>query len=319
MTRARAIFLACAFVGLSSLLASQAESGSPVVGRVDLRSARLSSSDGQSHSVRHENGSQQSAPLKRIVSASLLSDELLHGILPWGAWAGVSYVVDWPSASPLHGTFPQEIPRTSGTSEDLLARDADLIVLSPYNNALTALQLKRAGQNVHILRPSRTFEELFIEYRRLGAAIRRRDAVDVRIAKLQAELALHSGDKQEEGNTALLLQGMFSYGPDTLIHECLERAGFHNVLSRDDFGTNPKLNVEHLLTLDPLVIFVAADVAEPRRAAPSELNGAIPWQALRATRRGHVFLVPGACMSSISHHALGACRAFSRVHKELRL
>lgn len=326
MSRLGLTFAACLIGASASLAASTHYVGPDAVGAQDAR--RLARTPGRARRGDSAPGSQRRTPLQqgaarpegdsrsrstgRVVSASLLSDELLQGILPWRRWAGVSNVVDWPAASATSESFPKNIPRTAAATEDLLSRGADLIVFSAYNNALSIAQLENLGRETYVVPTARNYEELFSNWRNLAARVgceatarKRIERAERRLTQIRHE-ALQLGRRRR----ALLLQGMFSYGPESLQGQCLWEAGFANALSGSRGGSTPELNAEHLLALDPEVLFVASDVPAPRRGAADSLPGGSLFRALKAVRRGRTFLVPGSWMASISHHSLRACEAY---------
>ena len=293
-----------------SFTAAAEEAGPLGAGTVDVRrSAGVGISPSDSAPVRR-------AP-ERVLSTALLADELLLETLPLERWVGVSYVVDWPSATPSAGRFPESLVRTLGTTEDILSRRPDLVVFSPYNDALTVAQLQRSGVALHLVPAASTFEELLAAWAALGDRVGQREASESAIERARARLELirergrRAMHLPEAERRTLLLQGMFSYGPGSLQHDCLVQAGLVNVLPRQDSAENPALNVEYVLRLAPEIIFVAANVRAPREAAQSELPRGVPWRAVPAVQRRRVVAVPGSWMASISHHALLACEAYA--------
>jgi ABC-type Fe3+-hydroxamate transport system substrate-binding protein len=293
-----------------SFRAAAEEAGPLGAGTTDVR--RSTSID-----VAPDNSAPERRAPERVLSAALLSDELLLETLPLEHWVGVSYVVDWPSATPSAGRFPESLPRTLGTTEDILSHRPDLVIVSPYSDALSVAQLKRAGVPLHLVAAPSAFEDLFAAWAVLGDRVGQRQAARKAIERARSKLEQIRvrGRRAQRLPVAqrrtLLVQGMFSYGPGSLQHDCLLRAGLVNVLSRQDSGESPALNVEYVLGLAPQIIFVAANVRAPRQAVPSDLPPGVPWQAVPAVQRRRVVAVPGAWMASISHHALLACEAYA--------
>ncbi|GEM_PF-3209445 len=251
-------------------------------------------------------------PPLRVLSASLLSDELLEGVLPWPRWAGVSYIIDWPSATNAYGKFPPHIRRTSGTAEDILAQQPDIVLVSSYNKAITNFQLTSAQVPVHIVRGTPRFKQLLQEWEKLGPLLGLEKEIGKRTKKARRTISAIEEDARtfDTQAQALLLQGMFSYGGESLQSDCLKMAGLKNVFVDKKWGTNPSVNVEHLLFLSPDIIFVAGDTKKLRKATFQDLPPGIPWSGVKAYQNKAVFVVPGPWMSSVSHHALLACQAY---------
>lgn len=300
--------LAAAGIALASVAASTQSTGSVIPGAVDVRVAFRATD----LAAEAEQLAARPQPRSRVVSASLLSDELLEGMLPWERWLGVSFVVDWPSATPAGNRFPEEIPRTSGTTEDVLSRRPDLVVLSPYNNALAFSQLRNLGVALTVVQTARTYGELFAQWRRLGRIVGTPKATEARIELAKADLwqVRTLAESLPRRPRALLLQGMFSYGSGTLQAAALREAGFDNALDHIEGVLSPQLNVEQVLSLDPDYVFVAASVAELETGSVSQLPESAQLAHLSAAKEGRVCAIPGSWMASISHHSLLASRAY---------
>lgn len=268
----------------------------------------------QVNEVRRKSAPRSDRAPQRVVSGSLLSDELLEGVLPWEKWAAVTYVVDWPTSTPAASRFPAGLRRTSGKTEDILSLAPDLVVVSAYNDALTVFQLEDLGLSVYSIPSPSTFEDLFEVWARLGDRVgegaRAREKIGAARQVLSEIRAIaESGGPRRR---ALLLQGMFSYGGTSLQGDALRQAGLENVLEDAAWGANPQVNAEQLLHLDPDVIYVAHDLDEPRRMTPGELPVGYPWTALRANETRSIIFVPSSWMASISHHALLASHAYAK-------
>ncbi|MBM4363261.1 MAG: ABC transporter substrate-binding protein [Deltaproteobacteria bacterium] len=251
---------------------------------------------------------------KRIVTAALLPEDLLLGVLPEERWAGISFVVDWPSSTPSSGLFPSSIPRVNGGAESILARSPDLVLLSEYNNAATEFQLEDAGVRVERVPTPRTFESLFRLWRDLGRLVDREataaalaEAAEARFARLA---------RKAPPKRVLLLFGRFAYAGDSLHADCLRHVGLENVLTRDPRGTTPELSAEELATLRPNLVFLSAPVTTPRLASVDELPPELPYRMLPDTRRPAVVHFPEAWLGSLSQHALTACEAYVDLAQE---
>lgn len=286
----------------ASLWLSTKQGGATQLGEPQVNDVRFASDAAASSSV----------PL-RVVSGSLVSDELLEGILPWEKWAAVSYVVDWPQSTPASSRFPKDLRRTSGKAEDILGLSPDLVVVSAYNHALMAFQLQDLGILVYSVASATTFHDLFRVWADLGTRVGHPSEAEAKIHEARQSLAeIHTtAEHRATRPRALLLQGTFSYGGVSLQGDCLRHAGLANVLEAESWGANPQVNGEQLLHLDPDVIYVADEVETPRRMPRDALPVGYPWAALRAYETHSVVAVPSSWMASISHHALLACKAYA--------
>lgn len=296
------VIVALALSTSASLWLSTQRGGALHVGPAQVNEVRLKSATDADRAPR------------RVVSGSLLSDELLEGVLPWEKWAAVTYVVDFSQSTPASSRFPAGLRRTSGKTEDILSLQPDLVVVSAYNNALTVFQLQDLCLPIYSIPSPSTFEDLFEVWERLGDRVgegaRAREKIGAARQALGEIRAIAESGAQRR--RALLLQGMFGYGGTSLQGDGLRQAGLENVLEDQAWGANPQVNGEQLLHLDPEIIYVAHDLDEPRRMTPGELPVGYPWAALRAYETRSIILVPSSWMASISHHALLASHAYAK-------
>jgi len=285
-------------VAAATRLPGQVELGSP-----DFASSRATAREPQAAGGKS---------YRRLASASLLTDELLLELAP-ERLVSVSYVADDASVTPVARRFSRSIPRVNGSAEQLLFVRADLVLFSDYNGAATSSALESAGSAVLRVGAATTFAGLLEEIRRLGRVIAEPERTRALAAQIEAKLARLEQNAQSPRRRVLLLHSSYAYAAGTLQNDCLTRSGLENALARLNLQGTPGLSGEALLAADPDAIFLAWDVEQPRRLEPAEWPSGYPWQLVRAARGAQIYAVPQALMASISHHALGACEAYSRL------
>jgi iron complex transport system substrate-binding protein len=257
---------------------------------------------------------------RRIVSSALVADELLLELVPLARLAAVSYVVDWPDATPVGARFPPGLRRVSGRVEELIALAPDLVLLSDYNPVTTSMFLRNAGIAVVRVPSPQDLAGLFAAARLLGRLTGSAPRAEALIRDWQAELArIASLPRPQPPPTALALAGSYAFGPGSLQDECLRHAGYRNALADPRRVGTRLLNSERVLALDPDLLFVAASITEPRRALLDDLPPGLPWSSLRAVRKQSMFALPAASMGSLTHHALAACAAYAAFASEPNL
>lgn len=256
----------------------------------------------------------QSAPCRhgsRIASAALIADELLLELVDPSRLVALSYVVDDPRVTPAAARAPRGLPRISGSAEHVLAVRPDLVVISDYTGMALAPLLESAGICVHRVAAPKTFVDVLGEVRRAGATFGVAARAERFAAELEARLAgLRRTATARRGARVLLVQSGYGYAAGTLQHDCLVQAGLSNVLGELGLDGNVAVTTEQLLLTDPDLVFIAAEVPEPRWA--DELPPGYAWELVRAGRERQVVLVPEPWMASVSHHALAACEAYAR-------
>jgi ABC-type Fe3+-hydroxamate transport system substrate-binding protein len=108
----------------------------------------------------------------------------------------------------------------------------------------------------------------------------------------------------------------YGFGAETLVDDCIRRAGGLNVLSEAGLAGETTLAAETVLALDPDVILVSAPLERPRRGAPGLLGDVERWRTVKALRREAVHGVPSAWMGSVSLSALLALEATASLLRE---
>ncbi len=241
---------------------------------------------------------------RRVVSAALDADELLLLLLPLERWAGVSSIVDWQGTTPDAGKVPPSIPRTGGSSEQLLALAPELVLLGEWNDSDTLHQLRGMGVCVRVLPTARTLESLFTSTLLLGQWLGLSESAEALVRRSRAQLA--SFRRPPQGQRVLLLSNSMAGAVDNLTLDCLEHLGLRSALPRSA-GYLP-LGGEALLALDPELIILGSDVPEPRWLQAGESSpSALPVGLLSAAQRGRVLLAPEAALASMTYHALELC------------
>jgi ABC-type Fe3+-hydroxamate transport system substrate-binding protein len=262
-----------------------------------------------------ENTSQSASVPRRVVTASLLVEDLLLGILPEERWAGISFVVDWSSSTPASTLFSKKIPRVNGNAESILGARPDLVILSDFNQFSTIAQLSEAEVPVYRVKSPRDFDELFETWQELGERVGWAEVTRDRMAPYQARVRALRGSSPPL--RVLLLQGRFSYGPGSLHDACLHHVGLQNIVTDRARGTTPELGTEELATLQPDLVFYAASVESPREVVGGAIPTELPYRDFPASSAPHVYLFPEALLGSISQHVIEACEAYQSLAKAL--
>ncbi len=297
-------------LALASLAAASRAPGEVDVGRGDFRA-------GEGEPARLVRGAPcNRAGTGRVVSAALLSDELLLDTLPSSRLVGVSYVVDWKRSTPAYGRFPAAMARVSGAAEEVLLLEPESVVVSDYTSGATEAQLASAGVCVLRVRAPRTFEDLFAEAEELGLALSAEAAASRVVQTARARLATLASLPPPRARRALLVQSPYAYGRRTLQDDCLRYAGLENALT-SDFAPTPTLSVERLASVAPDVVFLATDTEVPRPLRAAQRPRGAGFDQIAALERGAAFEIPASWMASLSHHALDACEAYAALARSV--
>lgn len=231
------------------------------------------------------------APPQRIASVVLAADEFLSALTPLERIAGVTYLVDDPTASNRVGHYPPTIARTSINVEALIATDPDLVIVAPFTQADTVAQLLAANVPVLRLDESNSFEEVFTNLRRIGAA----SGEDARAQDIEtqarARLAAIRERTQGVARPLVLVLGAngYSVGGHTLSDEVIEIAGGRNVLREIGFFGDAQISEEFAISLAPDVILLEKDSDELYGDPVVALLEKAAWQNVPAVRDRRVY------------------------------
>jgi iron complex transport system substrate-binding protein len=256
-------------------------------------------------------------PPTRIVSTYLACEENLSALVSVDRVMGVSVYADDASASNCLGVYPPRVARLRFDPEQVLALEPDLVCICGYNEVESVRILAAAG--LPLLRQSRiaSFADLTARITLLGAAL----GADVRAAGLVAEIGAALDDVARRVRGARPVRVLYydplgyTMGEHTVLDEILTRAGGRNAAAELGIRGAGQLGLEALFALEPEAIIVPrySDVM-PALAA---LSTSRLWSRVPAVAAGRVYQVPGAWISTESHHAArGLARVARLLHPE---
>ncbi|MEZ4381687.1 MAG: ABC transporter substrate-binding protein [Nannocystaceae bacterium] len=254
--------------------------------------------------------SRSAAKIERVASQTILSDEVL--------WAlgdevrprvvALSPLVDDPRYSTIVERWPAAIPRLAGSSEALLARAPQLVIIASFTAPETRAFLDAHGVETLSLDAFRGFDDLWRHTRAIAAAVDAEAAGERLIAAQQAELAALEAAVADGPRPAALSWGEgFVAGADTTFDGVARYAGLDNLAARRGITGHAPLTAEALVALDPQVIVIGC---EPPRCAEAEAEfAARPGiAATRAAREHGIFAVPAALLASTGAGMIDAAR-----------
>ena len=193
---------------------------------------------------------------RRIVSIHACADQLLLALADREQIVALS-----PYATDERLSFLADRARdyriASGSAEETLQMQPDLVLAGRFTKASTRAILKRQGLHVETLAPVRTLADSIAQIRQIAGLIGQPERGEALIARIEkAADALH-GRFAARHATALLLQRRgYVTGRNSLVGDILRLAGIENVA---DFGPRPggQISLEAVLTARPDILIVA--------------------------------------------------------------
>ena len=199
------------------------------------------------------------APARRILSQTVLSDEILWSLGPAARArvVGLSTMADDPRYSRVAGQWPPEVPRLAVTSEGLLAREPDLVVIASFS----APEIKAliAAQDVRLLEfASFTgFADYRHQLRQLAAAADAGPAAEAIITDLDRRLAELAAHPPSPALTAIAWGDGYAATGGTTFADLAAAAGLINLPESAGLSGHVPVAMERLVAWDPEVIVIS--------------------------------------------------------------
>lgn len=192
-------------------------------------------------------------PPRRIVSMNPCVDAVLMEIADPAQIAAVSKYSHDPRATSIPLERALLYPAVSGSAEDLIGANPDLVIAGPHVSIQTIAALQKLGIPLMQLTVPESVTENQAQIAEIAERIGRRQAGDALNMRIDAAMAASRWNAAPI--TALIWQGTgLVPGKGTLADELLSHTGFHN-LSRDmKLKQWDILPLEGLLTRPPAVL-----------------------------------------------------------------
>lgn len=252
------------------------------------------------------------APARRVLSQTVLSDEILWALGPdaRARVVGVSVMADDPRYSRVAGLWPPDVPRLAVTSEGLLARAPDLVVIASFTTPEIKVML--AGQHVDLLQ----FDDFtgFADYRRhlraLASAVEAAPAGERILADLDRRLAALAARRPADPPTAVSWGDGYAATGATTFADIARAVGLINLPERAGLSGHVPVAMEQLVAWDPAVIVIscpAIAVSDPACAAAEAAFADGPGiTATAAARDRRIIAIPARDLGSTGEGMLVA-------------
>ena len=220
------------------------------------------------------------APL-RIVSTNPCADAMLVELVSPDRIAAISHYSQDPAATSMPLEVANRFASTTGTAEEVIALDPDLVLTSSFTPASTRNAYERAGLRTLLLDSPTTIEASKAQIVQVAAAVgeeARGRALNIKIDRALASALLRRRPGEEKGNPSALLfiAGSLASGSGNLLDELLTRAGFRNAAADYGLAFTGNVPIETIAAHPPRVILTPG----PSRTA------ALRARVLAATHAG---------------------------------
>lgn len=243
-------------------------------------------------------------PARRVVSQTILSDEVLWALGPdaRARVVGVSSLADDVRYSGIADVWPADVPRRALTSEGLLALDPDLAIIASFTSPEVRALLAGRGVRLLELQSFTGFDDYRAHVRRIAAAVDQARAGERLLADFDRRIAGLKAARPAVRLGAVSWGDGHTAGGGTSFDDIADAAGLYNLSKEKGFFGHVPLALELLVAWDPEVLVVACPATGPDDPACREAEAAtaaLPGvRATAAARAGRVVAVPARALAS---------------------
>jgi iron complex transport system substrate-binding protein len=251
---------------------------------------------------------------QRVVSQAVGTDELLLALADPGQIAALSHISHNGQYSPVAAEARRFPAIKDSDAESVLRFRPDLVLAASFTRPETLVLLKRAGVRLVVLDHYDTLEDVYASIRLLGRELGHLDRAEALIAQCRQRVEALTARLKGVRPVRVLSAGVYplTSGSDTTFQDLCEHAGALNVAAEAGLKGLVPTPSETLLTWRVEVLIAASDPDIRTRLAQ------IPhYRVLPAFKAGHLVLLPGPLLSSVSHHRIEAYELLARaLHPE---
>lgn len=190
----------------------------------------------------------------RIVSINPCVDAVLVRVADPSQIVGISHYSQDPAATSIPLDVAMRFHATSGTAEEILVLQPDLVMSGPLVWPATTVALQRLGVAVTPFPVPQTVAEGIEQVRVIGAMAGHPERGERLAAEIEAAVAAAT-DPPGERVTALIWQGGGMVpGAGTLADELLRMSGFDNMAAAYGLGSWDILSLERFLDAPPRLV-----------------------------------------------------------------
>lgn len=255
---------------------------------------------------------------QRVVSQSVGTDELLLALADPGQIAALSHIGRDARFSATAAEAQRFPALKDSDAESVLRFRPDLVLAASFTRPETLALLRRAGVRLVVLDRFDTLEDVYASLRILGRELGQEARAEALIAQCRARVQALADRLKGVRPVRVLTAGAYPFtaGSGTTFQDLCDHAGALNVAAEAGLKGHAPTPSEKLLTWNAEVLVISGDRpdASDTRARLAEIPH---YRVLPAFKAGRLVVIPGALMSSVSHHRIEAYERLARaLHPE---
>ena len=207
----------------------------------------------------------------RIVSLNPCTDAILAEVTAPGQLLAISHYSKDTTASSMHPDDAARYPATSGTVEEVLALNPDIVVASTYLAPATHAALTDLGMRVVQVGGVESVEQSVAQIRELAEVSGQAAKGEALIARIEQSLEVLKADGGPE--TVLWQPGGIVAGEAALVSDLMRRAGLTSYAGKRAMSQADYLSLEQVLADPPQLLLVAGQGIGQRHRALDQIDG----------------------------------------------
>ncbi len=251
---------------------------------------------------------------QRVVSQAVGTDELLLALADPGQIAALSHISHDGRYSPVAEEARRFPAIKDSDAESVLRYRPDLVLAAGFTRPETLALLKRAGVRLVVMDRYETIEDVYASIRILGRELGQEARAEALITQSQNRVAALAQKLKGTRPVRVVSAGAYPFtsGAGTTFQDLCEHAGALNVATEAGLQGHAPTPSEKLLVWNIEVLVGSGD-----DGTRTLLAGIPHYRALPAFKAGHLVIIPGPMMSSVSHHRIAAYETLARaLHPE---
>lgn len=200
----------------------------------------------------------RAAERPRIVSINPCVDAILIHVADPVQIVGISHYSQDPRATSIPIEQARRFHATSGTAEEVIALEPDLVMSGPHVSPATIFALERLHVSIMKFSVANSVAQSEQEIRDIARAVGEPQRGEQLIAAIERAIAEARPHESKPVPALLWLSGGMVPGAGTLADQLLQLTGFHNMSAEYGLEQWDVLPLEHLLASPPAVVLSLA-------------------------------------------------------------
>lgn len=193
-----------------------------------------------------------------IVSLNPCTDAILAEVADPGQILAISAYSHDPASSSMDLAVARRFPAVSGTVEEVVALQPDLVIGSTFMPPASVAALGGLGLPLEQFGMAATVEDSLAQVRRIAALAGHPERGEALVRRIDTALAANAGPPGAPVAALVWQSGGIVPGEGTLIVDLLRRTGFANAAAARGLGQADALPLESLIAAPPALILSAS-------------------------------------------------------------